>query len=141
LYSKTNDIAYKFGRLTEILPEVFEADISSELESRKLEFGRLFDEDLKSVKQLLKNNNLTIEIKHFQESDACVISKRFLIIDQTVERKSELVKFFLSGLFMCKSTILYLIDLMIRESHDVKKSFTDYWNSLPKENEKNVYIL
>src|SRR5918912_3706031 len=81
LYSKTNYIAYKFGRLTEILPEeVFEADISSELESRKLEFGRLFDEDLKSVKQLLKNNNLTIEIKHFQESDACVISKRFLII-------------------------------------------------------------
>ena len=105
--SRIKELQSKYGKYSEVLPEeLYELSVQDELANNKLELIKIFDEDINFFHNLIQISHKKIDLRQFENSDAYLIRRGFLQKNEHLTG-IQYTKYFISHLFMCKSTLLF----------------------------------
>lgn len=124
--SSIKNLQDTYRKYSEFLPEeLSDPSIHEELASSKQELQNILDEDTEFLRKLLQKNNNRINLKEYEKSDALLIRRGFLQKNEQLT-DNEWTKFFIAHLFMCKSTLLHLSNLLLDTLPLVNEYFSKY---------------
>lgn len=135
--SKIKELQPKYRKYSEVLPEeLHDQSVKDELSNNKLELIKIFDEDINFFHNLIQKSRERIDLRQFENSDAYLIRRGFLQRDEHLTGIQH-VKYFVSHLFMCKSTLLFLADKLL----DTLSIFNEYFSKSTSTSQRDKRIV